>query len=118
MSRFDIPSYIPRSDENIVSLDLNDVSVFLPLAAIDFGAVFNLSIQTNMMLDGTVIQEVKHRCMGFFVEAAKQILHRLPENIRLWKSLSFFRPAAVLSQVRQPLISISLCTCVMLMYSL
>jgi len=110
VSRFVIPSYIPRSDENIVSLDLNDASVFLPLAAIDFGVVFNSLIQNNMMLDGTVIQEVKHTCMG--------ILHRLPENIRLWKSLSFFRPAAVLSQVRQPLISISLCTCVMLMYSL
>ena len=77
MSRFDIPSYIPRSDEDIVSLDLNDASIFLPLAAIDFGAVFNASIQ-NMMLDGTVIQEVKHHCMGFLVEAAKQVLHRLP----------------------------------------
>jgi len=77
VSRFDIPSYIPRSDEDIVSLDLNDASIFLPLAAIDFGAVFNASIQ-NMMLDGTVIQEVKHHCMGFLVEAAKQVLHRLP----------------------------------------
>ena len=76
MSRFVIPAYIPRSDEDIVSLDLNDASVFLPFAAIDFGAVFNSSIQ-NMMLDGTVIQEVKHRCMGFLVEATKQIHHRL-----------------------------------------
>jgi len=57
---------MPCSDEDIVSLDLNDASVSLPLAVIDFGAVFNSLIQ-NMMLNGTVIQEVKNRCMGFLV---------------------------------------------------
>jgi len=35
------------------------------MAAIDFGAVFNSSIQ-NMMLDGTVIQEVKTSLHGIF----------------------------------------------------
>ena len=102
VSRVVIPACVAQSHDDLLSMNLNDTSIFLPIDAVDFGTLLNISFQ-RLNLHSQTIQDVKKRCMGFIIEASKQILLRLPENIRLWKSLSLLSPTAVLSQVKQPL---------------
>jgi len=77
------------------------------MSAVDFGALFHLSLQ-QLTLEQTVVTDVKNRCMGFLLEATKQIQNRLPANIALWRSLASFSPSVMLSQVKEPLYSLEL----------
>ncbi|XP_029443390.1 uncharacterized protein LOC115083609 [Rhinatrema bivittatum] len=105
--RFVSPAFVPSSDEDLLALNLSDASIFLPVAAVDFGAVFRLALQ-ELKVDETKVPDVKNHCLGFLIEAAKQIQNRLPENTKLWRSLTSFSPSAILSQVKQPLYALEL----------
>ena len=101
ISRFLIPAFVPPSDERLVEVDLTDSSKFLPLSAINFGAIFHLELnQLPPTVQRQAVTDVQNRCMRFLLEAAKQIQNRLPANIALWRSITAFSPSRILSQVK------------------
>ena len=66
VSRVVIPAYVAQSDDDLLSMTLDDTSIFLPIEAVDFGTVFNVSLQ-RFNLHIQTIQDVKKRCMGLII---------------------------------------------------
>ncbi|XP_051798030.1 uncharacterized protein LOC127531856 [Acanthochromis polyacanthus] len=107
ISRVVRPDKIPTSDEQLLAINFTDQTVLLPVGAICFGLTFTIALE-EAKVESTSERNMKSRCRDFLVEACRQVQKRLPTNIQIWKSMTEFSLAVILSQAKQQLRSLSI----------
>ena len=94
-----------------LAVDWNFSSILLPLERVDFGYEFSSLLQEKMAakaLSGNNCIVVKERCQKFLIQACKQLLFRLPQNLDRFKKIQNLLPSLCLSHMRPAFANLSL----------
>ena len=86
-----------------LAVDWNFSSILLPLQRVDFGYEFSSLLQEMMVakaLSENNCIVVKERCQKFLIQACKQFIFRLPQNLDLFKKIQNLSPSLCLSHMR------------------
>ena len=86
-----------------LAVDWNFSSILLPLERVDFGYEFSSFLQEKMAakaLSENNCIVVKERCQKFLIQAYKQLLFRLSQNLDLFKKIQNRSPSLCLSYMR------------------
>ena len=86
-----------------LAVDWNFSSILLPLERVDFGHEFSSLLQEKMAAKALSENNciiVEERCQKFLIQACKQLLFRLPQNLDLFKKIQNLSPSLCLSHMR------------------
>ena len=86
-----------------LAVDWNFSSILLPLERVDFGYEFSSLLPEKMAakaLSENNCIVVEERCRKFLIQACKQLLFRLPQNLDLFKKIQNLSPSLCLSHMR------------------
>ncbi|XP_030044942.1 uncharacterized protein LOC115459228 [Microcaecilia unicolor] len=89
-----------------LAYNLENGSNYLPLAAINFGIEFQLSLHESQ-IERSSAEQIKEHCRDYLLELLKEIRQRLPDNIQQLESLVDLSPSVVLGAQKPQLLKLS-----------
>jgi hypothetical protein len=96
---------IVRPDLISFDIDLDNPMVFLPMAKVDFGYVFENEMQSSVSAGKVTVEQksvVLTRCFQFLKISCKEVIKRLPTLFDTFAKLQFLTPEKCLSVTDKP----------------